>query len=258
MNQILLERDGLIVTVVLNRPEKLNALTKSMWKQLGEIFVSLSSDENVRCIVIRGAGDRAFSPGNDISEFETERSDFKKAREYGAIMRRALEAIEACRHPIVAMIRGVCVGGGLEIAAQCDIRICGASSRFGIPVNRLGLVMSLPELKGLVGLVGRAMALEILLEGRVFGADEAKEKGLVTRVVADNQLEKEVASTANRIVEGAPLVARWHKKFINRLANPSPISEEEIDEGYRCFDSEDFKEGYRAFLIKTKPDIKGQ
>ena len=258
MDQILLERDGLIVTVVLNRPKKLNALTKSMWKQLGEIFVSLSSDENVRCIVIRGAGDRTFSPGNDISEFETERSDFKKARAYGTIMRRALEAIEACRHPIVAMIRGVCVGGGLEIAAQCDIRICGASGRFGIPVNRLGLVMSLPELKGLVNLVGRAMALEILLEGRVFGADEAKEKGLVTRVVADNQIEKEVASTAKRIVEGAPLVARWHKKFINRLANPSPISEEEIDEGYRCFDSEDFKEGYRAFLNKTKPDFKGK
>jgi len=258
MDQILIKRDGPIVTVVLNRPEKLNALTKSMWKHVGEIFVSLSSDEDLRCIVIRGAGDRAFSPGNDISEFETERSGFKKAREYGAIMRRALEAIEACRHPIVAMIRGVCVGGGLEIAAQCDIRICGASSRFGIPVNRLGLVISLPELKGLVNLVGRAMALEILLEGRVFGASEAKEKGLVTRVVADNQIEKEVAATAKRIAEGAPLVARWHKKFINRLANPSPISEEEIDEGYRCFDSEDFKAGCRAFLNKTKPDFKGK
>ena len=113
MDQILMERDGPIVTVVLNRPEKLNALTKSMWKHVGEIFVSLSNDENVRCIVIRGAGDRAFSPGNDISEFETERSDFNKAREYGAIMRRGLAAIEACRHPIVAMIWGVCVGGGL-------------------------------------------------------------------------------------------------------------------------------------------------
>src|SRR5215468_1443192 len=128
---ILMHRDGPIATVVLNRPEKLNALTKPMWQRLGETISTLSSDDSVRCIVVRGAGDKAFAPGNDISEFENERSNVEQARTYGAIMHLTLTALEACRHPLLAMIKGVCVGGGLEIAASCDLRICGESSRFG-------------------------------------------------------------------------------------------------------------------------------
>ncbi|MCH6583435.1 MAG: enoyl-CoA hydratase/isomerase family protein, partial [Proteobacteria bacterium] len=133
---LMVQRTGTIATVVLNRPEKLNALTKPMWQQLGEAVKTLSADPEVRCIVIRGAGDKAFAPGNDISEFENERSNVAQARAYGAIMRRTIEALEHCRHPMIAMIKGICVGGGLEIAANCDVRICGESSRFGIPINR--------------------------------------------------------------------------------------------------------------------------
>ncbi len=255
---ILVQRDGPIATVVLNRPEKLNALTKPMWQRLGEVIEELSADDVLRCLVMRGAGEKAFAPGNDISEFENERANVEQARAYGAIMRRTLAAFEHCRHPMVAMIKGICVGGGLEIAANCDLRICGESSRFGVPINKLGLVMAHAELRGLLNLVGRATALEILLEGRVFGAEEAKEKGLITRIVPDEKVEEEAYATAQRIADGAPLVARWHKKFAARLADPASLSEAEVDEGFACFGTEDFQIGYRAFLKKVKPEFKGR
>ena len=257
-DSILIERDGVIVTVVLNRPEKLNALTKAMWQRLGEAIAGLSAQDDVRCIVLRGAGDKAFAPGNDISEFENERANVEQARAYGTIMHRTLAAFEQCRHPTVAMIKGICVGGGLEIAANCDLRVCGESGRFGAPVNKLGLVMAHAEMRGLLRLVGRATALEILLEGRIFGAQEAKEKGLVTRIVADHRVEEEAYATARRIAEGAPLVARWHKQFAVRLTDPRPLTAAEIDEGYACFGTEDFRIGYRAFLEKTKPEFRGR
>ena len=255
---ILLKRDGPIATVVLNRPEKLNALTRSMWQRLGEAIAGLSAEDGTRCIVVRGAGDKSFAPGNDISEFETERANVEQARAYGADMHRTLAAFEQCRHPLVAMIKGICVGGGLEIAANCDLRICAESSRFGAPVNKLGLVMAHAELRGLLGLVGRATTLEILLEGRVFGAQEARDKGLVTRIVPDEMVEEETYATARRVADGAPLVARWHKQFAARLTDPRPLSEAEIDEGYACFGTEDFRIGYRAFLAKSKPEFKGR
>jgi enoyl-CoA hydratase/carnithine racemase len=173
-------------------------------------------------------------------------------------MHGTLAAIRDCRHPIVALIEGVCVGGGLEIASLCDIRICGASSRFGVPVNRLGLVMAHAELAGLVRLVGPAIAAEIVLEGRVFGADEARDKGLVTRVAADGEVEAEAYAAARRIAAGAPLVARWHKKFLRRLADPTPLSQAEIDEGFACFGTADFATGIRAFLAKTEPEFEGR
>ena len=214
---ILVERDGAIATVVLNRPHKLNALTRAMWGELGDTVWSLSQDAGVRCIILRGAGEKAFSPGNDIGEFENERSNVEQARAYGQVMTRTIEAIGHCRHPVVAQIHGICVGGGLEIAGLADFRICGESSRFGVPINRLGLVMAYSEIGALIRLAGEAVALEILLEGRVFEAREAKEKGLVTRVVPDDQVEAEAKATARRIADGAPLVARWHKKFARRL-----------------------------------------
>jgi enoyl-CoA hydratase/carnithine racemase len=255
---ILVERDGAIATVVLNRPEKLNALTRPMWQQLGETIVRLSADDSLRCIVLRGAGEKAFSPGNDISEFETVRSNKAQAREYGKVMHATAQALAECRHPLVAQIHGICVGGGLEIAALCDLRICGQSSRFGAPIKNLGLVMAYPEMSPLVRLVGPAVALEILLEGRVFDAAEAKDKGLVTRIVPDDQVAAEARATAERIAEGAPLAARWHKKFARRLADPRPLAEAEYDECFDCFDTEDFRIGYRAFLAKEKPRFVGR
>ena len=255
--QILVERDGAVATVVLNRPRKLNAMTKRMWHRLGEAILTLSADNDVRCIVLRGAGEKSFSPGNDIAEFEKERANIEQGRAYGAIMIRTIDVLRNCRHPVVAMIHGICVGGGLEIACCCDIRICGESSRFGVPINKLGLVMSPTELEGLVHLAGAATALEILLEGRIFDAGAALDKGLVTRVVPDEEVTRETSETVARIVDGAPLVARWHKKFIKRFEDPSPLTEKEIDEGYLCFGTKDFEIGYKAFLEKKKPEFIG-
>ena len=249
---------GPIATVVLNRPEKLNALTRPMWRRLGDAFTELSASESVRCIVIRGAGTKAFAPGNDIAEFATERSNVGQARAYGEDMRRTIEAIASCRHPVVAQIHGICVGGGLEIAGLADIRICGESSRFGVPINKLGLVMAYAEIGSLIALAGEAVAMEILLEGRVFDAHEAKEKGLVTRVVPDAEVEREAREAAQRIADGAPLVARWHKKFARRLRDGKPLTPAEYDEGFACFGTEDFRIGYQAFLAKRKPEFRGK
>ncbi len=255
---ILLQRDGSIATVVLNRPEKLNALTRPMWQRLGEVFAELSADETLRCVVIRGAGDKAFAPGNDIAEFERERSNVEQARAYGHVMETTIKAIAGCLHPVVALIQGICVGGGLEIAALADIRICGESSRFGVPIKNLGLVMAHCELAALIGLCGSATALEILLEGRIFGAAEAKEKGLITRVVPDERVEEEAYATARRIAEGAPLAARWHKKFARRLADSRPLTQAEYDEGFACFGTADFREGVTAFLAKRRANFEGR
>ena len=257
-DEILVTRDGAIATVTLNRPQKLNALTRLMWRDLGAAFAALSGERDLRCIVLRGAGERAFSPGNDIGEFAHERSNKRQARDYGVFMHATARALAACPIPMVAQIHGICVGGGLEIAALCDLRICGASSRFGAPIKNLGLVMAYAEMAPLVRLVGPAVALEILLEGRIFDAAEAKEKGLVTRVVPDADVAAEAAATAARIAEGAPLAARWHKKFARRLADPAPISQAEAGECFDCFDTEDFRSGYAAFLAKQKPAFKGR
>lgn len=259
MNDLILtRREGPVATVVLNRPEKLNALTKPMWQRLGEVMNELSADDALRCVVLRGAGGKAFAPGNDIGEFATERDNAGQGKAYGAVMHAALAAIDNCRHPTIALIEGICVGGGLEIAALCDMRICGESSRFGAPINRLGLVMAHNELAALVRLAGRATALEMLLEGRILDAVEALRRGVVSRVVADAEVEQEAYASAQRIAAGAPLVARWHKRFLRQIESGAQLTDAERDEAYRCYDSEDFRIGVQAFLAKTKPEFVGR
>jgi enoyl-CoA hydratase len=255
---LLLERDGEIAKVTLNQPAKLNAINNLMWTRLREIFAELDGDASLRCVILAGSGDRAFSVGADISEFEENRSTIAKARQYHERTHSAMQAILRCRHPVIAQIRGLCVGGGLELTTTCDLRICGAGARFGIPVKRLGLVVSYAELKPLVDLIGPANALEILLEGRMHSADEALRIGLVNRVVPDAELEAEVLASAMRIAEGAPLVSRWHKKFTRRIMQPEPLSDDEMDESFHCFETEDFRAGYQAFLAKSKPEFRGR
>jgi enoyl-CoA hydratase/carnithine racemase len=255
---VLLERDGEIAQVTLNQPAKLNAINNRMWARLGDIFAELDADERLRCVILKGAGERAFSVGADISEFEQNRSTVEQARRYHERTHAAMQAVSRCRHPVVAEVRGLCVGGGLELATICDIRICGASARFGIPVKRLGLVVSYAELATLLDLIGPANALEVLLEGQIYGAADALRMGLVNRMVPDHDLEAEALASAARIAEGAPLAARWHKKFTRRLMQPEPPGEAELDESFHCFGTEDFRAGYQAFLAKAKPAFKGR
>jgi enoyl-CoA hydratase len=248
--------DG-IATVTLNRPERMNALNLPLWQGLGDVFLDLAGDRSVRAVVLRGAGTKAFAPGADIDEFETLRADAAQAMAYDKVMRRALEAVRSLPQPVVALIYGPCVGGGLELACCCDLRISARSGRFGVPIARIGVVMAHAELAQLVRVAGPAATAEILLEGRVFDSDEALAKGLVTRVVEDEAALDEAMATARRLAAGAPTAHRWHKRFLARLADPAPLRAEEIEEAYAFLSSDDYREGLAAFRAKRRPDFSG-
>ena len=216
-------REGAIATVTLSNPGKLNALTVAMWQALTRAMAALSADDALRCVVLRGAGEQAFAAGADIAEFATVRDNVEQGKRYHrGLVYGALKALDQCRHPTIAMIHGPCVGGGLEIACQCDLRIAGAAARFGVPINRLGFPIAYDELRALLPVVGRAAALEILIEGRVWSADEAYAKGLLSRVVPDASLEAE------------------------------------IEENFAYFNTEDYRIGYEAFIKKKKPKFVGR
>lgn len=251
-------RDGAVATVTLSHPGKLNAISTSMWQALTTGFAELAADTSLRCVVVRGA-EGNFAAGADIAEFPVVRGDEASVRRYHTeILAPALAAIATCPHPTLAMIEGVCVGGGLEIACHCDLRIAAAGSRFGVPINRLGFPMAPGELQGLLALAGRAVTLEILLEGRVFDAAEAREKGLLTRVVPAAALAEEVAATVRRIAAGAPTAARINKTTIRRLSpQPVPLTAAELDAHFAYAEGEDHAEGVSAFLARRAPQFNG-
>ena len=254
---VTMTREEGVATLLLSNPGKLNAFDKPMWHDLIALLRELASDESMRAVVLRGAGDRAFSPGADISEFAAERNSPEQGQAYGDLMDEGLIRLRDLPHPTLAAIRGACCGIGLAVALACDLRVCTENSRFGVPVSRLGISMGPTELALVADVAGGPAALEILLEGRVFGAGEARDKRLVHRVVAEETFEEEVAATIGRIISGAPLAARLHKRYVRRLNDPAPLTEDEIAECYRCFGTEDFREGYRAFLDKRKPVFRG-
>lgn len=255
---IKVERREAIATVIINRPERRNALDQAAWVRLGEVMAELNADDSLRCIVLRGAGGKAFAAGADISEFDSKRASAEQAAAYAAAMHPALEGIAYSLHPTVAAIEGACTGGGLELAVECDLRLCNASARLGIPINRLGHILPFEGMVPLVQTVGRAVALEMLLEGRVFDARESYEKGLVNRVVADDAFEAELTALTGRIAAGAPLAARGHKAFSRRALDPAPLSEEERLAPFAACDTEDYREGVRAFLEKRKPSFRAR
>ncbi|HJV93668.1 MAG TPA: enoyl-CoA hydratase-related protein [Azonexus sp.] len=258
MSKVTLSRAGEVATLTLDNPGKLNAIDLGMWQLLAENMAEISADRGIRCVVVRGAGHEAFAAGGDLEEFVTGRATLEQALHYHGQVAAALNAIADCPHPTVALIQGACIGGGLEIAGVCDLRISGESARFGAPINKLGFSMYPGEMEGLLKLAGPAVIKEILLEGRILTATEAYEKGLLTRVVPDAQVEDEAYATARRICGGAPLVAGWHKQWIRRLQSGRPLNDEEKAASFAFLDTEDYKEGLAAFLEKRKPVFKAR
>ena len=258
---ILIERDDQIATVILNRPRQRNAINLAMWRQLEEIAQTLDADSGVRVVIFRGAGDTAFSAGADISEFESYRSNSIKAHEYGEAMDSATDAIAAIGKPTISMIRGFCVGGGLELTTATDIRIAADDSRFGVPIGQLGILVGYKEMQRLVTLVGPGPTMDLLLTARFIGSADALRIGLVSEVVPTDELEGQTYDLARRICSLAPLSARWHKQILQTvLTNPglSNLSPEEEALPYVCFDTADFQEGRRAFLEKRKPQFEAK
>lgn len=250
---------GAVATVTLSNPDKLNAVCHAMWVELATAMQALAGDPDLRCIILRGAGSEAFAAGGDLEEFATRRDTLERALAYheGAVA-PALRAIADCPVPTVALIHGACVGGGLEIACCCDLRIAGESARFGAPINRLGFSMYPGEMEMVLRVASPAVATEILLEGRLLDAQDAFAKGLLTRVVPDAQVDDESYACARRIAGGAPLVARWHKQWLRRVQSGRPLNEGEQRAAFAFLTTDDYREGLAAFLEKRRPSFRGR
>jgi enoyl-CoA hydratase/carnithine racemase len=256
--KILSERDGDIAIVTINRPEKRNALDIAMWLALAEALEQAGADDAVRCVVIQGAGEEAFSAGADIAAFQQERGTPQREAVYARDFGRSMRAIRHCRHPVVAACRGWTMGGGAGIATMSDFRVGGPSTRIGIPARNLNIWYGYEELDPILQSVGYAVACEILIEGRVLTGEEALQKGLLSRFVPDEQVKPEALALAKRIARGAPLANRFHKQALQKLRGDLPITQADIEANGGFAYTEDFREATRAFLEKRKPVFKGR
>ena len=246
--------------VIYNNPKRLNAISLEMTEAIPFIFDTFEARDDVRVVVLRGAGDRAFVSGADISEFEKSRSSEDSRRIFDEKGKLAAARVAALSKPIIAMIQGYCIGGGLMTALRADLRIASEDAQFGIPAARLGLGYGYAGVTALVDLVGPAAANEVLFSARRFSADEALRMGLVNRVVARPALEPAVLDLARRIADNAPLTVRA-AKFAIRQCVRDPAARD-LDESARlveaCFRSEDYVEGRRAFMEKRRPVFRGR
>ena len=244
------EADG-IVRVTISHPEKLNALSVAMWRELRQTFDAVASADGSRerVVIVCGAGG-AFAAGGDIEEFPQFRFDEERLRHFHEdVVAPALQALLDCPLPVIAQIEGACVGGGLEIAACCDIRIAGASSRFGIPIDKLGFPLAPLEAQMVSRVVPLSLMRELLLEARLMDAAEALARGVVNRVVADDQVILEATRSAQRMALLSPQAARLNKTTLRQLAEGGPTPEQRLAH-YAYADSAEHREGMAAFLEK--------
>lgn len=246
--------------ITFNQPEKHNAVSHDMWLAIPEIISAFTADDDVRVVVMRGAGDRAFVSGADISEFEDKRGTAGAVDTYGAATTAATAALRSLEKPLIAMIRGYCIGGGLGIALTADLRISAEDGQFAIPAARLGLGYGYSGIKELVNIVGPAFAYEIFFTARRFTAQEAKDMGLVNRVAPVADLERTTKELAGLIAGNAPLTVKAAKAaIIAATQDPAQRDIAKVDALVaQCFASQDYIEGRRAFMEKRKPQFAGQ
>ena len=253
------KEDG-IGLITFNQPEKRNAMSVEMWIGLGEILDEFAEDSSVRVVILTGAGHKAFVSGADISQFDKLRSNANAQLEYDRMTGVGRKKFQAFPKPTIARIRGFCLGGGLAIAMQTDLRIAAVDSEFGIPAARLSIAYAFDGLRNLVNLVGPAHARMILYTGKRIDATEAERIGLINKMVLDEDLNDAVLDIARTIADNAPLSVAASKLTITEvLKDPADRDMDAVREaGKRCFDSEDYKEGRRAFMEKRAPVFIGR
>lgn len=256
-DHLLLERRGAVATLVLNRPDQHNAINVGMYQDLPGVVAELDADPQVRVIVLRGAGSRAFASGADIAEFETERGDAVRARAYNEKVAAAEHAIEQCTKPTIAMIHGYCIGGGAGLALSCDIRFADTAASFAITPAKLGLVYSLESTRRMVDLVGPSRTKWVLMSGLRIPAPRAGELGLFDEVVEPLELEATTYDFARTLCTRAQFSVRAAKVMVNRIVTGQDLDDEaSVQLRDSSFDTEDFAEGVRAFLDKRPPQFR--
>ncbi len=255
-DHLVLRKDGAIATLLINRPDKRNPISYAMWQALPGFVEQVEADDAIKVLVIRGAGEKAFSAGADISEFDTYRADSEGARVYNEATHVAERALATMTKPSIAMIHGFCIGGGAEIALACDLRFADTNARFGITPARLGIVYSLQATKQLSDLAGPAVAKYILFSGEHLHAQRAYEVGVIDELLEPDALEDRAYEFARLIASRSQYSVRSSKRIVQKIVDGAT---EDDDESRKLrndsFDGDDYKEGVRAFLEKRPPNF---
>ncbi len=259
-DKLIAQKEGHVGWIVFNNPARHNAVSFEMWQALPIVLDAYVRDPEVRVIVAKGAGEKAFVAGADISQFKEKRSSQDAVKAYNAASDAAAEALRNCPKPTIAMIRGYCIGGGTAIATNCDIRIAAEDARFGVPAAKLGLGYRFSGIKRLAAIVGPSFTAEIFFTGRQFNAQEALQMKLVNRVVPVAELESYTLDYANTIGNNAPLTIAAVKRALIELLKDAgerdlALCQKMVED---CFKSEDYQEGQTAFMEKRKPVFKGR